>query len=217
MENVNHHLTEPLLMAYAAGNLPEAFGLIVATHISMCDECRARLGSYDAVGGSLLDDCGAEPMAAGSMDAVMAKIAGNGPTDEPIVVPTDAESDVPAPLADYIGNDFADVKWRSLGGGVRHALVKTGGKATARLLHIPAGMEMPEHGHKGLEATLVLKGAFRDEDGRFGRGDIEIADQDLDHTPIAEAGEDCICLAVTDAPLKFNSWIPRIAQPFLGI
>jgi putative transcriptional regulator len=68
-----------------------------------------------------------------------------------------------------------------------------------------------------MEMTLVLKGAFRDEYARFGRGDVEIANEDLEHTPVAEAGEDCICLAATDAPLKFNALIPRIAQPFIGI
>ncbi|MGB1426301.1 MAG: transcriptional regulator, partial [Paracoccaceae bacterium] len=43
-------------MAYSAGNLPEAFSLAVATHISMCDQCRAALESFDAVGGALLED-----------------------------------------------------------------------------------------------------------------------------------------------------------------
>ena len=42
-------------MAYASGNLPEAFNLVVATHISLCDECRARLGSFEAIGGALID------------------------------------------------------------------------------------------------------------------------------------------------------------------
>ena len=65
--------------------------------------------------------------------------------------------------------------------------------------------------------TMVLQGAYRDELDRFGRGDVEIADQDLTHTPVAEAGLDCICLAATDAPLRFNALLPRIAQPFLRI
>ncbi len=217
MNTVHHHLNDKLLMAYAAGTLPEAFSLIVATHISMCDECRARLGSFDAVGGKLLDECEVQPMEADSLNAVMAKIELGDPRETAIRVPANTNGAVPAPLVDYIGRDFSSIKWRGLGGGVKHSVLKTGGKATARMLYIPAGMKMPDHGHNGLEATLVLQGAFSDEDGRYGRGDIEIADEDFDHTPIAEDGEDCICLAVTDAPLKFNSWIPRIAQPFLGI
>lgn len=76
---------------------------------------------------------------------------------------------------------------------------------------------MPDHGHRGIEMTLVLRGAFLDEDERFARGDVEMADSDLEHTPIADIGEDCICLAVTDAPLRFNGLIPRLVQPFLRI
>jgi putative transcriptional regulator len=76
---------------------------------------------------------------------------------------------------------------------------------------------VPDHGHGGLELTCVLQGAFRDEDMRFARGDIEVATEEVDHTPIADISEDCICLAVTDAPLKFKGWLPRLAQPFLGI
>ena len=76
---------------------------------------------------------------------------------------------------------------------------------------------MPDHGHRGLELTLVLQGAFQDEDGYFARGDIEIASEEISHVPVADISEDCICLAVTDAPLKFKGLIPRLAQPFLGI
>ena len=63
----------------------------------------------------------------------------------------------------------------------------------------------------------MLQGAFRDETGRFGRGDLEDADPTLEHQPVAEAGEDCICLAVTDAPLRFKALIPRLLQPLFRI
>lgn len=76
---------------------------------------------------------------------------------------------------------------------------------------------MPDHGHKGREMTLVLQGAFSDADGRYGRGDVEIADDAVQHTPVAEAGQDCICLAATEAPLRFRSLIPRLVQPFFRI
>jgi len=76
---------------------------------------------------------------------------------------------------------------------------------------------VPDHGHRGTELTLVLQGAFADSVDRFGPGDIEIASEDLDHTPVAEMGDDCICLAVTDAPLRFNALIPRLLQPIFRI
>jgi len=100
---------------------------------------------------------------------------------------------------------------------VKQAILPTSRDATARLLFIPAGSAVPDHGHHGTELTLVLKGAFADEVDHFGPGDIEVANEDLDHTPIADIGEDCICLAATDAPLKFKGLVPRLAQPFLRI
>ena len=132
---------------------------------------------------------------------------------------TDAEKRgvLPAPLCDYVGGDLADVRWRSIGMGVKQAILPTATDATARLLYIPAGAAVPDHGHRGTELTLVLQGAFLDETARFGRGDIEVADQAVEHMPVADIGEDCICLAATDAPLRFRGVIPRLAQPFLRI
>jgi putative transcriptional regulator len=205
MMNIRHHLSEPLLIAYAAGNLPEAFGLVTATHISMCDECRARLGALEAVGGAVLEGQSAA-MSAGALEAVLARL-------EAPEVPVRARS----PLQDYIGGDLSAVKWTSLGMGVRQAILPTSKAASARLLYIPAGQSVPDHGHRGTELTLVLQGAFRDDTDRFGVGDLEIATEDLEHTPVAEAGQDCICLAATDAPLRFNALIPRLLQPFFRI
>jgi putative transcriptional regulator len=213
---IRHHLSDALLMAYSAGQLPEAFNLIVATHVSMCDECRARLGSFDTVGGALLDEAQPQAMAEGSLAATMARIKQSGPvTRQP--VPARRHNLFPAPLAEYVGGGLESVRWRNAGGGVRQAILPTEPGATARLLYIPGGVAVPDHGHRGTELTLVLQGAFRDETDRFGAGDIEIATEEMEHTPVAEMGVDCICLAATDAPLRFNGLIPRILQPFLKI
>lgn len=211
---IKHHLTEQLLLSYSAGELPEAFSLVVATHLSMCDECRARAESFDAVGGSIIENTYSD-MAAGSLDACFARIGGMQPA-EPVLRPR--RGIFPAPLAEYVGGGLSDVKWRPLGLGAKQAILKTSDTgATVRLLAIPGGAAMPEHSHRGLELTLVLQGAFRDEDDRFAAGDVEVADASLEHTPIAEAGQVCICLAATEGRLKFNSLIPRLAQPFFRI
>ncbi|MEO0356916.1 MAG: ChrR family anti-sigma-E factor [Pseudomonadota bacterium] len=219
MTKIKHHLTEELLIGYAAGTLPEAFSLVVATHLSMCDACRAAANAHEEVGGALLDRDTHVAMSDGALQATLQLIQ-NTPRDPKdaikakIVHPSGV---FPTPLQDYVGGDLDAVKWRPIGLGVRQAVLPTGKGATVRLLHIPAGSAVPDHGHNGTELTLVLQGAFRDEEDRFGPGDVEVADEDLNHTPVAEIGEDCICLAATDAPLKFNSIIPRLAQPFLRI
>lgn len=216
-QNIKHHLTDDILMAYAAGNLPEAFNLLVAAHVSLCDACRAQCEAFDAVGGEVLASADADKIALepGSFAATMALIAGGAP-EQPVVRRARA-SILPGPVQDYIGGDLAEVKWRSIGMGVKQAILPTARGASARLLFIPAGAAMPDHGHRGTEMTMVLQGAFQDEADYFARGDVEIADSDMHHTPVADIHEDCICLAVSDAPLQFEGLIPKIAQRFARI
>jgi putative transcriptional regulator len=88
---------------------------------------------------------------------------------------------------------------------------------TARLLRIAPGRSVFDHGHSGSELTLVLKGSYNSQGERYARGDIEVADETVTHRPVAGTEDVCICLAVTDAPLRFDSWIGRLMQPFIGI
>jgi len=215
MTQIKHHLTDPLLMSYSAGTLPEGFSLVVATHVSLCDECRARVAGFDAVGGELLQATDTAEMSDDALAATLALIAGQD--NAPVARAPRRKGVFPAPLQDYVGGDIDAVTWKRVGGGVRQMILKTNKGTSVRLLHIPSGVAVPDHGHRGTELTLVLQGAFKDETDRFGVGDVEVADEDVNHTPVAEEGQDCICLAATDAPLRFNSLIPRIAQPFLRI
>lgn len=215
--NIRHHLSDQFLMSYCTGTLSEAFSLVIATHVSMCDTCRARLMAFETLGGAVVDEFDEAPMGDGSLEATLARIAAGPGAAQAAPRQASARSIFPAPLGDYAGSSLADVKWRSVGLGVRQALLPTAPDASVRLLYIPAGQALPDHGHRGMELTLVLQGAFRDETDRFGPGDIEIATEADQHTPVAEAGADCICLAATDAPLRFSGWLPRLAQPFLRI
>lgn len=216
MKEINHHLTDALLMAYSAGTLPEAFDVVVATHVSLCDECRARMHEFDAVGGTVMEDAGTAELSEGSFESTMALITSSDWAEEPRPI-RPRKSIFPEPLQSYAGEDIDAVNWRKIGGGVQQAILKTSGDATVRLLRIPGGVAVPDHGHRGTELTLVLQGAFRDETDRFGPGDIEVANEDLEHKPVAEEGVDCICLAATDAPLKFNAMIPRLTQGLFRI
>jgi len=173
MSNIKHHLTDELLMSYAAGSLDEGFSLVVATHVSMCDDCRARSEAYEAVGGAMVDQCEVVQLSDHALDQTFALIdAMPDKPDAPWVENRSKDDVFPTPLQDYVGGDLDKVKWRSLGGGVMQAVLKTAGEDKVRLLRIPGGTAMPDHGHRGLELTMVLKGAFEDDDGHFGRGDV---------------------------------------------
>ena len=212
---IKHHLTDKILMAYSAGQLSEAFNRGVATHMSLCDECRAAMSSWDALGGALLENECLNGETAPDLQATMALIKAETPPDR--TPPPVRSTETPFPLVAYVGDNLDDVKWKPVGMGVKQSILQTSAEATARLLYIPAGVAVPDHGHHGTELTLVLRGAYSDETDHFKRGDVEIAGEDLHHTPIADAHSDCICLAVTDAPLKFSGVLPRILQPLLRI
>ena len=65
--------------------------------------------------------------------------------------------------------------------------------------------------------TLVLQGGFSDERGSYHPGDFIYHSQHEAHSPKAFDDEDCICLAVLDAPLRFTAWKYRWMNPFLRL
>jgi len=86
------------------------------------------------------------------------------------------------------------------------------------LLKAKGGVSIPTHDHNGIEMTLVLKGSYTVDGQRYSKGMIEIADGDVEgHTPIIDEGEECICLVVTEAPIRIHSFLGRMVQPFIGL
>lgn len=214
--NIRHHLNDDLLLDYAAGTLSEGWSLAVACHLAMCPQCRGQLALAEATGGALLEELAPVDGPSDSWAKLQARL-GAEPDKPATPVARPAAATLPEPLRSYLGGDLESIKWRNLG-NAKQILIKTGDRTTqARLLCIAAGKPVPEHSHGGRELTVVLKGSFHDEVDRFGPGDIEDADGSLTHQPVADEHEDCICLAITDAPLKFSSRLMRLVQPILGI
>lgn len=220
---VHHHVSDELLLDYASGTLAEGWSIAIATHLALCPGCRDRLSFMEHAGGEILEAVEIEPApdAVDSWQAMKARLAAKKDKPEPKAPAAKASlghTVLPEPLRSYLGSDVDGLKWRALGRGAYHIPIKTGDtESQVRLLKIPAGKPVPEHSHGGRELTLVLKGAFTDGATIFRRGDLEEADETLTHQPVATPDEDCICLAVTDAPLKFKSLIVRLVQPVLGI
>lgn len=215
--SIRHHLTDELLLAYAAGNLAESWSLAVASHLSLCPACRTREAQFASIGGAALEDIGGATMSDSALAACLARLDNEAPEPLPAARDRPATAILPKPLRDYAGGDLDAVRWSMVGGGLYQRILSVGDAGKARLLRIKAGEAVPEHGHRGLELTLVLAGSFSDGAQEFYRGDIEVADEDVQHTPIAGYGEPCICLAVSDAPLVFRALLPRIAQRFARI
>jgi putative transcriptional regulator len=173
----------------------------------------------EAIGGSLMENIIPEILEQDTYEKTLAIVQNEEQLPKPSVFSQNSYSNVlPYPLREYTGTDLDRLPWKKLGKDAFHIpLVKGSGGEIARLLKIQEGRAVPEHGHNGTELTMVLSGSFSDESGQFVRGDVETADIDVIHQPSADAGEDCICLVVTDAPLEFTSPLARLFQRFVNI
>jgi putative transcriptional regulator len=211
MTNINHHISDAMLAAYAAGTLGQPFAVVVASHISMCAQCRAAYQAHQAVGGIVLNGAEVSKISSGLKSNVLTQLDDTF-TPDPVF---DRSGIYPGPIAQSLAGH--EPRWKTLGMGVRQDILSANNEGSLRLLYIPAGQAVPEHSHNGLELTLILQGSFSDHTGRFGIGDVETGDPDLEHTPIANEGDPCICLAATDAPLRFKSLVPRLLQPLFKI
>ena len=200
------------MLDYASGALSEPFALAMATHVSMNDEAARQYDKLNALGGALLDDMSGDELDGEIMD-VMRRLD----DVEPILIETaETVSDVPAPLRPYIGASYDDLNWRTIGPGIKQALIETGVSThKVGLLKIAPGRPVGQHTHKGTEFTVVLEGAYDDGYTRFEKGDLQLADASLDHQPLADKDQGCICLFVLDAPLRFTGPLSKWLNPFI--
>ena len=169
---------------------------------------------------SCCNDVAAEHMAPGALEHVLEAIGHTG-QEAPLaaIAPAGPAPILPKSLRDYVGGDVDDVSWQRLGKGAFQYPIETrDDEAKARLLRIKAGRPVPSHGHGGRELTLVLAGRFRRRDfGVRTRRHGGCGRRNRFTNQLPGTGEDCICLAVTDAPLRFKEFLPRILQPILKI
>lgn len=107
-------------------------------------------------------------------------------------------------------------RWRRKWPGIRALWLTDPTGVRVELLHIDPSRRAPRHRHFGAEVTVCISGGFHDENGRYGPGDMTIADPFLCHTPTADGDGPCLILIVSDAGLRFTG-ILGILQSLLGL
>lgn len=214
-------ISDEWLVSYAAGSLSNEHALIVATHASYQPELQAKIQAAEEIGGNLLDQVETAPVSNMLLEDTLTKLdchnAEHTSTHNSSKVKTDA--DLPDCLQDYLGMSLDALRWKIMGPGMRQVKLATGSEGERLwLLRARGGTVMPEHDHRGTEMTLVLRGSYHVGEARYTPGLIEIADADVtNHQPMIDEGEDCICLVVTEAPIKLKTIIGRMVQPFIGL
>lgn len=206
---------DELLLEHAAGHLPAPLALVVDTHLALSAEARARFATCLALGGALLEEAEPEPLAPGAWERLARELERERalPRREP--APVDPR--VPRPLRRLVPRGFDALPWRNLGPAQEVVLPIGPPGYRTRLLRLKAGKSVPRHTHEGHELTVVIEGGFTDVQGHHVRGDLVIADPSVEHRPVADPDGDCLCLAVTDAPLRLTGPIGRLLNPLLRI
>ena len=191
--------------------------------MALCPRCRAEVAQCEALGGVLLEDQETEALQDDSLERVLARLDDTAAEESAPPAPRTAARSVgagplvPRPLRDCLGEGLNQLDWTTFRGLEKVELLPEFPSFRTRLMRIKSGTAMPTHTHEGSELTLVLAGGFSDENGHFLRGDVAEADPSVTHRPIADPGEDCLCLAVTDAPLRLTGPLGRLLNPFLHI
>jgi putative transcriptional regulator len=210
-------LDEATIIAYAAGTLDEAIATVAAAHAAWCPSCHAAIRRAEAVGGELLEEIGMQAVSNDCRSRTLASLEGAALYRLPQA--RARQSDVPAPLARILDGGLADIHWRKVAPGIAKAEMKlsSGAKGKLQFLKIAPGKALPEHGHGGEEITMVLSGSYKDAFGRFARGDVADLDEEVEHKPVVDSEEPCICVVATVAPTRFKSVFARLLQPIAGI
>ncbi len=104
-----------------------------------------------------------------------------------------------------------DLKWKQIYKGFSEFTPDLNDKDELKIIKMDPGASVPIHSHGGREYILVLSGSFCDEYGEYKKGDIQINDQKIKHTPIACKDSGCVCLTITEKDViffgKFGSFL----------
>ncbi len=210
------HPAHDLLTEHAAGTLSLAESTCISAHLHYCEQCRRSVSQLQDLGAALFETQEGLPVGDALLDKVLARLDELPPLG--FVRDDSAVGRVPALLQRLMNGDFSELAWKKVTDSLRVSRLQTGDPAhEVALYHIKAGGRIPEHTHHGSEMTLVLQGGFSDADGSYHQGDFLFRSGDDIHAPTALQSEDCICLAVLDAPLKFTGWKHRWMNPFLRL
>ncbi|TYR30646.1 transcriptional regulator [Mesorhizobium microcysteis] len=215
---LHHHATDETLMRYAAGTLAAGPAIVVEAHLAHCSACRARVGDYEALGGAVLEETEPTQLSPTALADVLSLI--DGESSEPTAPPAPLEPvqigrvRLPDSLR---GCDIG--RWRWIGPGMHMSRIGVPHDPDANviLIKVGPGRALPDHGHVGTEFTYLVSGSFTDKFGQFKVGDLAEMDEDIEHQPIVDEGQECICLAAMEGKMRFNSFLGRMLQPIFGI
>ncbi|MBI4032053.1 MAG: cupin domain-containing protein [Proteobacteria bacterium] len=212
-----HDACEMLLMDYCCGVLDEAQELLVSAYLSVSLPARRQMFLLETIGGVLMEkDCAPVLMNEDSLSSVLDRVDGcSGETQGESGTPG---FPLPRSLRQYIaGQDghAGEGRWRWAGFRVRVVRVHVSRSSYKTLLvRMAPGARIARHRHAGMEYTLVLEGALRDENEVYEAGDLLVMDAGTEHSLQSDARKGCVCLTVSGSWPLSPSLLDRLMAGF---
>lgn len=215
MDTIKNHPADELLAFYSAANLPLSQALCISVHLEHCDECARKLRRLNQIGSELMHQLKPSPPSSGLKQQLLDQL--DTLTEEAVKVrPRPDNTSVPRCLHQFIKTGYEKIPWRRISPDIQsYELCRDQNKAKVELLRIRPGGTSSTHTHMGDEYTVILEGSFSDEAGLYHKGDFLLRDASVQHTPVATMDKDCICLAVTEAPIQLTGFFGQLLNPFI--
>jgi len=179
-----------LIFDFASGVLGPAKSIFTSTYLQLNSNASKTAGIFENIlGENLIENENIKPKHLKYTDCI------------------DKENDkknigVSNPVNGFFG-DLKELNWKQVYKGFKEYTASINDKDELKLIKMDPGISVPLHSHGGKEYILVLEGSFCDEYGEYSKGDIQINDQRIKHTPIASRDTGCVCLSITEKDVIF--------------
>lgn len=207
---MNYHPDIELLLKYSSGQAEPAISVAVGVHVHECSTCQKSIAEFEAVGGSTLEAIPVEQQTTDTVtdnlfDKLMQDVE-QLPDNQSVSVYDDcAVASIDRPFLQQLSErNYGNLQWQKVTKNIFKATVAMNDpRYHVELLRFAPKAKIPIHTHTGSEITVVLEGQFSDKGGTYKSGEFIVSDSSVEHQPLA-GSEGCVCLAITDAPLKFT-------------
>ncbi len=183
-------LKNQLIYDFASGILGPAKSLFTSTYLQLNSNA-SKIGSTfeHILGENLMETENVYPKNLKYTDCINSNIS-------------NSFTSVKDPVTSFFGN-LNEINWKQVYKGFKEYIASIDDKDELKLIKMEPGISVPLHSHGGKEYILVLEGSFCDEYGEYSKGDIQINDQNIKHTPIASKDLGCVCLSITEKDVIF--------------
>jgi len=226
----NIHPDTEWLTDYATGSLADSHALCVSAHLEHCPACTAEVEEMASVGGALFDALACDAGANDPFhieDAVIEETLANATKlqntqpekdhNEQSRPPTDTHRELPAAFSILAPTGLDKLNWKHFGHNLSVAVLdRVDDKRDVALQRLEPGAAVAHHDHRGREITVVLTGSFSDSNGQYYPGDFIVKEPGEQHRPAASDNAPCVCLSVTDAPVRFTGMLTRLLNPIMA-